>query len=353
MTTTLLDDRPRPAAPEVDGDITRRRFVTGGVAAGLFGLAGCGRDRSRTASPGGPSTWTFTDDRGITIELPTRPTRVAAYTAAGAAMVALGARPVAIFGGAPLAGDPLLEGLDLRGVDSAGEVYGEVNVEKLAALGVDLVVTAYDPLQDGPVFGFVDGPVQANVERVAPIVAFNGIEAPGAVIGRFEDLAAALDTDLSAPAVDADRQRYAQARESLRRAAAAKPGLVAVAVGVFDANAYFKRPDSSPATRQFRELGLPLVEPDGAPSDINEDFSGYFSEEVSLEQLGKYPADLVLLDRTDPAALAGIATWDALPAVKAGQVATYSALIHWTYGRQAAELEAIAAAVRDADPDLV
>jgi len=74
--------------------------------------------------------------------------RIAAYTAPGAALLSFGIRPVAVFGNVPLV-DPLLEGLDLTGVESGGETYGEVNLEKLLVLGVELIVTAFDPNQDG------------------------------------------------------------------------------------------------------------------------------------------------------------------------------------------------------------
>lgn len=45
---------------------------------------------------------------------------------------------------------------------------------------------------------------------------------------------------------------------------------------------------ASPATRQLEELGLELIRPDGEQADINEDFSGFFGETVSLEELDRY-----------------------------------------------------------------
>jgi len=121
----------------------------------------------------------------------------------------------------------VLKGLDLTGIESAGEVYGEVNVEKLVALDIDLVVTAFDPRQNGPIFGFVEGPVQGQVERTAPIVAINAIEDLGGVIRRFEDLAASLGADAQAPEMVTARERFENAHADLRAAAAAKPDLLA------------------------------------------------------------------------------------------------------------------------------
>lgn len=142
------------------------------------------------------------------MNLPSRPTRIAAYAASGAPLIALGIRPVALFGGEPLDQTSHLEGLDLAGIESVGETYGEINVEKLLALQVDLVVTSFDPLQDGPIFGFVDGPVQGQVETIAPIVALNGINDPADVIARFEELAESLGADVQAPEVVVARQRF-------------------------------------------------------------------------------------------------------------------------------------------------
>ncbi|MGH8933792.1 MAG: twin-arginine translocation signal domain-containing protein [Egibacteraceae bacterium] len=310
--TTLL------APPPFLDDVTRRQFLTGTAAAAAVLLAGCGTGAS---GQGGTAEWSFTDDRGVTVELPARPTRVAAYTAPGAALLSFGIRPVAVFGQAPLA-DPLLEGLDLTGIASAGETYGEVNLEKLLALGVEVLVTAFDPNQDGPIFGFTDETVQQRAEQVAPIVAINGIENPGEVIRRFGDLAATLGADLAAPAVAASRQRYEDAREAVRAAVAGKPGLVAISVYARPSDGITVwRPTENPHTRQLAGLGLRFAELDTETADINESFTGALAETLSLEQAGKYPADLILLDRAEPEDMAGVATWEALPAVRAGQLA--------------------------------
>lgn len=344
-----------PPRPDVVDDVTRRELILAAMAAGLLATAGCGSPTERQgANTGSGDGWRFTDDRGVEVRLSARPQRIAAYDAPGAALLSLGVPVVALFGG-PKAGNSLLDGVDLTGVASAGEVYGEVNVEKLAALGVDLVVTAYDPLQKGPVFGFVAGPGQEQVERVAPIVAIDGIRSPAEVIGRFEALATSLGADIQTPAVAGARRRFEQAREALRSAVAAKPGLLAAGIYATPSDGItFQRPGASPASRQLVELGLPLVEPRSEGSDINEDFSGFFGEAASLEEADRYPADLILvIQGTELDAMAQVATWAALPAVRANQIGRYSTLVHWTYDQQANELEAITAVVRAANPDLV
>ncbi len=339
-------------SPVVD-DATRRQFIVGGVSLAAL-LAGCG---DSTPAPTGQTDagWSFTDDRGVTVNLPSRPTRIAAYGTAGAALAYLGVRPVAIFDGSPLDQNPSLEGVNLAGIESVGETYGEINLEKLAALQIDLVVTAYDPRQDGPVFGFVDGPVQGQVEDIAPIVALDGIRDPIDVIARYEELAASLGADLQAPEIAAARQDYEDAAAELSAALAEKPGLIAVAVYATPSDGVtFWRPAQAPGLRQLQELGLDLVEPEGDPGDINEDFATFFGDSVSLELAGKYPADVILFDsRYDPADMAGVATWAALPAVQADQVVPFRALESWSYQAYAGDFRLITAAVRAANPDLV
>ena len=75
---------------------------------------------------------------------------------------------------------------------------------------------------------------------------------------------------------------------------------------------------------------------------------------LSVELAGKYPVDLILLDAdTAPEDMAGVPTWAVLPAVQAGQIAPFRRLGAWIYAQNAAEIKGIAAAVRDANPDLV
>lgn len=345
-----------PPLMTLDGlhnDLSRRRFLAAATAAGL--LTACGSDG--TSSPAAPATrpWTFTDDRGIEVTRPSPPTRIVTNDQAGAALTSLGMRPVGIFSSAPTDQNPILEGVDLTGIESLGEIYGEINVEKLAALAPDLVVVPFDPRQDGPPFGFVEGPVADQVQTIAPIIAIDGIKDPVEVLMRFAELAAALGANLQAPAVAAARKHFEDAGAALRAAVAAKPDLLAVALyASLTEGISFCRPATFPGLRQLQQLGLELVVPEGAAADINEDFASFFFDSVSLELANKYPADLILLDAdTAPEDIAGVPTWAALPAVQAGQIASFRRLGSWTYEQNAREIEGITTAVRDANPDLV
>lgn len=333
------------------------------VAAALVSalVVACGGQGGDTAAqtPGQEQRWTFTDDRGITVTLESRPQRIVAYETAGSALWHLGITPVGIFGGASLIDNPNLVGVDLTGIESVGEVYGEINLEKLAALQPDLIVTAFDPQQSGPVFGFTEDSMRDKVQTIAPIVALDGIKDPTVVIGRFEELAESLGADLQAPQLVAARQRFDDALAELRAAVADKPGLLAVAISASPGEGvvYFARPAASPGLRQFQQAGLELVEPEGDPGDINEDFTTFFWDKVSFELANKYPADLILFDsRFGPSgldALADVGTWRTLPAVEAKQIVDWRALENWSYPAYTQDFERLTDAVKSANADLV
>ncbi len=112
---------------------------------------------AESAPPEATGEWSFTDDRGIDVTLPEQPERIVAYHNAAAALIPLRVHPVGVFGGSAPEDSSLLAGLDLDGIDSVGEVYGELNFEALAAADPDLIVTLFDPAQEGPSFGFLGG----------------------------------------------------------------------------------------------------------------------------------------------------------------------------------------------------
>lgn len=172
------------------GGLSRRRFLAAAAAAGL--LTACGSDATSNLAVPAAGPWTFTDDRGVEVTRPSRPSRIVTNDQAGAALTSLGIRPVGMFSSAPMDQNSILQGVDVAGIASLGEVYGEINVEKLAALAPELVVVPFDPRQDGPPLGFVDGPVQDQVQAIAPIAAIDGIKDPAQVLARFAELAAAL-----------------------------------------------------------------------------------------------------------------------------------------------------------------
>jgi len=335
--------------------------MIGALTAALLAACGAQRDAPSTADPQGVAAstgatavsgeqegpWAFTDDRGVEVSLESRPRRVVAYETAASALWYLGIDPVGIFAVSPLAENPQLSGVDLSGIEPVGEVYGEINMERLAALRPDLIVTAFDPGEPEVASGFADVGQQEQAQAIAPIVAIDGTKSPTVVIGRFEELAEALGADLNTPELAAARDRFDEAVEELRAAVASKPGLRALAIGAYD-QLYFAKPAAFPALRQYQQWGLDLVEPGG---------DNRFWDIVSFELADKYPADLILYDNRPVSLslgdLAKIPTWRTLPAVEAGQLVGWEGHENWSFQLYAEDIELIAEAVKRADPDIV
>ena len=344
------------AAHTRDGRSARRTFAAGTITALLLGAlvltaVGSGASAATSGGTSADARWKFTDDRGNVVNRPSRPVRIVAYETTAAALFHLGIKPVAIFGSSatPLSKSSLLAGVNTKGIVSLGATYGEINLERLAALKPDLIVTAFNPTFQ-PLWGFKDAAQQKKVAGFAPIVAINGIRAPTTVIGRFKDLARALGANLKAPRLVAAQARFTAAVKDLRAATAAKPGLTALALGVYgDGKVYFAKPPDAPALRQYRQWGLRMVVPGG---------SGSFWEIVSLEQIDKYPADLILWDNR-PFALTpekigeATPTWKLLPAVKAGQLVPWQAQESWSYQVYSQQIRTLANAIKRANANVV
>ena len=309
----------------------------------------CGTDASKTpaAADTAQASWTFRDDRGVRVTLDSRPLRIVAYETAASALWHLGIKPVGIFGSSSLTQSPLLEGVDTRGITSLGKVYGEINLEKLAALKPDLIVTAYSP-KFQPLWGFKDAKQQKTVAAFAPIVAINGIRLPTNVIVRYQDLARSLGANLRAPKLVAARQSFNAAVKAFRAATKAKPGVLALAVAGYGDQLYFAKPADFPALRQFRQWGLKMVVPGGKDP---------FWEIVSFEQADKYPADLILHDvragALRPRDLAKHPAWNLNPAVKARQLVPWQGQEDWSYQLYAKDIRALTRAINRANPNLV
>lgn len=292
----------------------------------------------------GDGPWMFTDDRGTEITLDSPPVRIVAEADSAKALYDLGITPVGIFGSAPLGSLPQLADLPLDQIESVGQSWGEINLEKLAAVDPDLIVTAYWP-PDGVLWGFKDDKQQELVEEIAPAVGIDYGAAATEAIGRYEELAASVGADVDAPQVAAARERFELAAEALRTAVAANPGLRVMAMsGVPDAM-YVANPGSWSELAFFHELGLDIVVPKN-PYDE-------YWEELSWEQVDTYPADVMIIDArvwsdTQGApddAFGDIETWQALPAVQAGQVGPWRAGAALSYAEYAKNLDELTALV--------
>lgn len=301
-------------------DLTRREFVFGALGAVL--LIACGDDdEDDSASIGEGRRWSFTDDRGVTVELPSRPGRIIAQEDAAAALWSFGIKPIATYGNAPLSDNPQFVDENLSGIESVGEVFGEIDIEKIIALDADLIVTTHWPTQGAQGMGFMDDEQAQRIASIAPIVA---IEAPvpyRQMLNRYKELAASLGADLGSDAVVGALKELDAAFEALAKAAEATPDLQFLAVAGDAETLYIGNPGEFSDLAEYMTAGLSFVVPEDTAA-----FDGLW-EGLSWEQAKKYAADVILYDgragSQTPDQLAESATWATLPAVQAGQTGAW------------------------------
>lgn len=317
------------------------------VASVLLGSCSSSSDMpsgSSSASPSGP--WTFIDDRHEAVEVESTPLRIVAQEDAAAALWHLGITPVGIIGGAPIDDNPQLEGVDVTNIESVGEVWGEINLEKLVALQPDLIVTTfYNPT---PLWGFANEKQQKTAEAIAPIVALDANLPATQLIGRFEDLASSLGADMESPELVAARKRFDAAFEDLRQVVQDKKGLTVLALAGYPEELYIAVPDWYQDLQDYERMGMDIVVPDTADP---------YWETLSWEQADKYPADVLMYDARSyslgPEKLAEFPTWTQLPAVKAGQIVPWRLGTSTSYQLFAEHIEELTVALKNADPSVV
>ncbi|NUR92277.1 MAG: ABC transporter substrate-binding protein [Nonomuraea sp.] len=320
-----------------------------GVAVSL-GLTACG---TTTATAPRTEGWTWTDDRGKKITLPARPRRVVAQSGAAAALWDFGVRPVAVFGPHRLKDggrDPEVGEVDIATVESIGNVWGEFNVEKLASLGPDLLVSG---MYQRDTLWYVPQDQVATVDQIAPTV---GVQLSGKplveVIEKYGQLAAALGADPKAAPVTEAKARFEAASTALRTLAAARPDLTVMVVTGTPDNLYVAYLPDHPDIKYFGELGLKIVSP-AAPTKSE----GGFWEVLSWENADKYQADVILVDARSQSMkieeMAEKPTWAKLPAVKAGQLYPWHAAERYSHLGYAKVMEELKADLDQARDDVV
>ncbi|MDM4719224.1 ABC transporter substrate-binding protein [Micromonospora sp. WMMA1363] len=331
--------------------LSRRGLLAAAGGAGVAALlAGCGRDDTAAPSTGGSSggPWSFTDDRGEKLSAAARPSKVVAFTGVAAALVDFGLDKeiVGVFGETTRSDgskDPQAGDLDVAGVEILGNVWGEFNLEKYAALDPQLLVThMYDP---GALW-YVPDESKDKIVPLAPVAAITTARVPMTTpIERYAQLAESLGADLSAARVTDAKARFEAAAESVRQAVRANPGLRVMACSGSPDVFYVSNPKVSTDLMYFAELGVDIV----VPTKLE---AGDYFEALSWENAGKFPADLILLDNRStalqPADLATKPTWTQLPAVRAGQVTPWDAVPRFSYSGAAPLLENLATAIKGA-----
>lgn len=314
-----------------------RRAVLGGAFAVVITLSGCADKKSSGA--GGSARWTFVDDRGNRIELASRPKTIVAFSTTTAALAEMGIMPQGIFAWFLLKDDVQLKDVDLTDVVTIGETSGELDIERLAELAPDVVITAYDPT-DKSLYGITDEQ-RAKVEGVAPIIGIDNTAALTTQLTRFQELGRSLGADLSDSDFLEARQRFNEGSQQVEKAAGAKPGLRVMVVSSSDRGMNVAQPKPNADLSYYADLGVSFVVPDGEGI--------FWWEEVSAENLDKYDADVILVDsRSGDAARKALEThpvWGTLPAVEAGQVFPWHAYDPPTYNFYVDALKDLSSAI--------
>jgi iron complex transport system substrate-binding protein len=277
----------------VNADLTRRRLLGGSLAAvsvaTLGGLLSACADEDSSSAPEDDPTpdagpWSWTDDLGQEVRLDKTPTRIAAYGDAAAALMSFGITPVALFHYTVPSEDSTFEDLDLSGIEIVGSAYGELNLEALAALAPDLIVTTlYDGNTPEEMYGFKDETQVAKARKIAPIIGVMQTGSAIDVIRTNERLVASLGVDVESGAVAQDRAAFEDASAALTEAAGS--GLTVLPVYGEDDNYYVAKAPDDPALRYYSELGLSFLPVEG---------EDYYWEVLSWENADKYQPDIVL-----------------------------------------------------------
>jgi iron complex transport system substrate-binding protein len=157
--------------------------------------------------------WSFTDSSGKTVALDEIPTRIIAHQDAAAGLIPLGIRPVGIYADSPVADAKALQGLDLSGIEIIGQAWGEVDIEKAAALEPDLIIAEYWPVSKEWSGGNdLTGP-QSPFASLAEITGVTVGESIIGIVEDYEELAASLGAAPS-EAATSDKAKFEAARDA-------------------------------------------------------------------------------------------------------------------------------------------
>lgn len=318
MTTTI--ERPRTElrvppgllVPEIESDITRRDFLIG--AGSLMILApGCGSDGEGGDEAASQETRTIKHALGET-RVPVNPRRVVVLsTGLLDAAITLGVTPFA----APQSGGefPAYLGDDTEGIEPLGDPTAEPNLERIAALEPDLILTEE---YSGDVFGGYK-----NFSEIAPTVPITFassakwreyVSQVADTLGRTGELAEA-------------RAGYEEhATEVAEKIAPVVQGREVAMLRIEPETILAYGPDTFSGT-VLADAGVSL----SVPTGVKETF-GYY--EVSPELLPKVDGDIIFVYSQEPGAVKKFTTnplWHELPAVQNDLAFTVD-FEHWLMG---------------------
>lgn len=323
--------------------LSRRLMILGGGAT-LFGLAGCGPARSSDPAATTGAGFHWTDARGQQIDLDAIPQVIVAQSSAAAALWDAGVKVSGAYGElTPRDGALSYQAgrLDLDELDVIGKVYGEFDLEQLAALGPELLV---DLTFTPDSLWYVPKEALDKVEALTPTLGMEMLNLHLVeIIENFVRLAKALGADTDAAGVPESKKDFEAGVAKVEAAIQQKPDLTVVGYSFAEGDGiYIANPQQHPDFAYLAELGVNFVQPDNAKSEE------YFTA-VSLEELDRWEADLVFLDSRDAtAALEKQPTYRQLKAVQAGQTAQWYPAAPYSYHANVDIMSGFAAAMTKA-----
>lgn len=342
--------------------ITRRTVIVAGTAAlsAWSGLATTVAAQATPTTPADPAAssgtgegWSFTDDRGVTVTLPSAPQRIAGHARVAGALFDYGITIPIVLGQLENSDGAKIHELGDYPVDNViwlGNGFDDFDLEAMIAAQPDLFITVRFPFasEESDLLWGIPNEIRDLVEAQVPIIALD-VSGKSIVsfLQRFEELAIALGADPVAAGADADKAEFETHRNDLRTALAEKPDLT-VAVISSGESLYILNPELTPEFLLYQELGMNFLWVEDDPLQF---------ALVSWEQLGNYSPDLFLKDAREAAAtyaeLEAQPLWTSLPAVQAGQLGYWRAGIRPTYRGFNPVIAEIVETVRESRDDVV
>lgn len=305
----------------------RTALVTAVAVAALLlsGCSGSGGSAPDGDASGGAATadtaWTYRDATGTTVRVDHRPERVVVLNDIAISFIEYGLRPVGTFGQLTMAKDARFDDLDTDGITQLGTGYGDIDLEQLAALQPDLIVTSVYPTdakgtidESQPAYGFKDTDQQAQVEKIAPVAQVEWGGKGEDVIEHIADLAESLGARQST--VERAEQRFDAASDRLGQVAE-DSDLSVVSMYADGDGVYVTRPSDEPTLQMYTSFGVDFVDPKP---------KGYYWGVYSWENAGQVTGDVILLSQQgyQVADLEKQPTFADEPALVAGQVHSWT-----------------------------
>ncbi|MGC4191158.1 MAG: hypothetical protein QM589_08325 [Thermomicrobiales bacterium] len=332
----------------------RRAFALAGSAIGISAVAPVAARQATPdatpatpgATPATPGGWSFVDDRGTTVEREATPTAVAAMTYAAQSLYDFGYTVAAFFGpdaNTDQSGEFNTVGdLDFTDIPYLGGLNAEFDLEAVIANKIDLAVSYSLPTgPDAWSLWFLET-AEPTLLKYAPTLGIAmAAESAAASVERFRELARALGADVDTPEIEAEREHFESAIDSLKATAAARPELTVAVIRNSDSGVIVPNYDYFGDLIFFKECGVQFIGND--PKHVSEWGESWYA--YSYEELDQLSAD-VILTLGD---LSEVGTFEILPAVVAKQLGVWQTVKRLSYKGFASPVEELATLLTNAE----